>query len=99
MSAYAWIITRDHIEGDTESTALDTIGPCDASPSRIARLREGEGVPFRMYDDDGERYYDGRIVGDAKALTLFEPLDDFGTGNAGCTRIDYRDNHGIWKAL
>lgn len=45
----------------------------------------GEPQRFRMYDDDNNLCYEGRIWGDYAG---FEPLDDFGAPAAGCTRID-----------
>ena len=39
-----------------------------------------------MKDDDGETYYEGEIYGD---FTGFEPLDNYGMPNAGCTSIWY----------
>ena len=37
-----------------------------------------------MYDDDDNCYYEGMIYGDYYG---FEPLDDYGMPNAGCTYI------------
>ena len=48
--------------------------------------KENYGVTFQMFDDDMNLYYEGKIVGD---YTGFEPLDDFGIPNAGCTSIWY----------
>lgn len=80
-----WIIDKDHI-GDSNSkpttlgNALGLMGPGSY---------KGDGseltCKFRMYDDDGELYYEGRS-GDSSD---FGPLDDFGMPNAGATRIDY----------
>ena len=39
---------------------------------------------FSMYDDDGNCYYEGMIYGDFDG---FEPLEDFGMPNAGCTAM------------
>jgi hypothetical protein len=44
--------------------------------------------PFRLYDDEGNLYYEGRSS-DADSEDAFNPLDDFGTPNAGCTEIGY----------
>ena len=59
----------------------------------IERLKQGHGFQFRMFDDDGELYYEGRCT-----IESFAPLDDFGMPNAGCTTIKYRNETG-WYAL
>jgi len=50
-----------------------------------------DGTDWRLYvsdgsitPDDGELYYEGTLFG---RYGGFEPLDDFGTPNAGCTMI------------
>ena len=54
-----------------------------------------------MLDDDGEVYYEGKIAwaADYKNGSGFEPLEDFGHGNAGCTEIRYKDTDGEWRTL
>jgi hypothetical protein len=48
---------------------------------------------FKMYDSDRNLYYSGVRTGEADELggseELFEPLDEFGTPNAGATEIRY----------
>ena len=86
MSAYAWIVTADHIfdpEFDTRPV-VGVMGPSTAPEALIEGPQAGAGEPFSMYDDDGEHYYDGRIIGDFEGL---EPLDDFGAPYAGATEI------------
>ena len=101
----AWIITKDKIadadakEG-TNSNAKGLTGPRIATDNDIKRLKAGEGVRFRMLDDDGEIYYYGRWLeeddctgeyedGFYGAEPEFSPLDNFGRPNAGCTEIQY----------
>ena len=74
------VITQDH----------DICNDCDnATPEQIDQLKkDGFTEHFKMYDDDGELYYSGYSKPDAD----FDPLDDFGMPNAGCTEIKYR-NH------
>ena len=92
MSA-GWIITTDHVcEGDdngvTGPSSYD--GPTDATALPIK---------FRMYDDDGELYYEGRMNdGASEQFGLLDPLYAFGYGNAGCTRLDIFEN-GRWVTL
>jgi hypothetical protein len=105
----AFIIDTDHTAnaGNAEGTnanAVGITGPRTASPAAIGRLTAGEGEQFRMYDDDDELYYEGRWVADPdvpdEAFEGFEPLDCFGAPNAGCTRLDYRnDATGEWARL
>ena len=68
----------------------------------------GEGMTplvewFRMYDDDRELYYTGVRTGQAEDYGSedgFEPLDDYGTPNAGATMIDYyKPETGGWETL
>ena len=77
--AYRWIITEDHIP-DAERSDAGTEGPGAWTP--IAE--DCNPAKFEMLDDDGQLYYTGMIYGE---YTGFEPLDDFGTPNAGCTSI------------
>jgi len=63
---------------------------------------------FRLLDDDGEIYYDG-VSDDSESERAFDPLDDYGTPNAGCTGIQYLRNrpghppslpcYGKWETL
>lgn len=96
-TGYAWLITKDHMPDESEpegtnSNATGVTGPSTASEEDLARLAAGEGNTFTMYDDDGERYYTGRLVvsGDVTfddEIACSGPLDDFGTPNAGATEI------------
>lgn len=94
---YAWAITKDHIanpnaEEGTYENAKGLIGPrgVELSYEEIASHPDREF--FKIYDDDGELYYDGYFVenGDEEA-DGFEPLEDFGMPNAGATHIKYRN--------
>lgn len=89
---YGWIITKDLLDGVDAGTA----GPSDITPALQAQLDAGEGEEFRMHDDDGELYYEGRLLRTGKLAdndnVLFAPLEDFGLPNAGCTRIYYRQD-------
>lgn len=42
---------------------------------------------FQIYDDDGELYYEGRILIGDEPGAEFIPLDNFATPNAGATEI------------
>lgn len=88
---YSWTITKDHLDG--EDTGIT--GPGGTTFDWEANPTAGE--EFKMYDDDNELYYTGRLVGDDVAG--FEPLDDYGMPNAGCTGIKYKSKDGVWEYL
>ena len=99
FAKYAWHIHTSHIDHPvgTDDDDYEFGRPVDVSitgpgvpaldPNLELKLINGEGDKFELFDDDGELYYVGRIIGDFEG---FEPLDDFGTPNAGCTRIDIK---------
>jgi hypothetical protein len=91
--SYGWLITKDHLP-DVGRNATGVMGPRGILPKIAARLEQGEGIPFRMYDDDDELYFEGRLIGGSG----LEPLDDYGTGDSGCTRIDLFAN-GKWSTV
>jgi hypothetical protein len=76
---YRWKITRDRLENDPEYSDRGVEGPGNLDEDLWSNATR-----FSMYDDDGVCYYEGMLYGD---FVGFEPLDDFGTPNAGCTTI------------
>ena len=102
---YGWIITKDLLwdkdpilnkEYDIRNDK-GTIGPSGTILDKGTIVTMGK--KFRMKDDDGEIYYEGMIFETDKTETTgFEPLDDFGEPNAGCTSIEYLEN-GKWVSL
>ena len=86
-STYTWCITRDYIGNGAETGV--------AGPFNKSRHTANE-TAFKMYDDDGVLYYTGMLWGDFEG---FEPLDDFGTPNAGCTEIKLMDADGVFHTL
>lgn len=111
----AFIITRDLIadeedreaypDGQSNFHAVGLIGPRSASEKDEARLQAGEGIPFRLLDDDGEVYYYGRRLEESDADRFYDmepelaPLDCFGAPNAGCTIQEERNADGKWEAI
>lgn len=97
----AFIITKDKIDSD----AVGTIGPRSASEADEARLRAGEGVAFRLLDDDREVYYYGRRLEESDADAAYHgepelaPLDCFGTPNAGAVIQEEKNADGVWEAI
>jgi len=97
-SPYAWTITRDLIDSDAKGVC----GPrgCTMTSEEIRNHPNAE--KFIMKDDDGESYYHGyylTINEDECEDCGFEPLDDFGEPNAGCTSIWYKNQEGEWSML
>jgi hypothetical protein len=80
-----WIIDIDHIaEADAKpGTLRNAVGL--AGPSGYTGDGSELTEKFRLLDDDGIVYYEGRS-GDSSD---FGPLDDFGMPNAGAARIQY----------
>lgn len=95
--SYAWIIDRDHVDSD-----VGVRGPRGINSALDSALSNGEGKSFRMYDDDGELYYEGRLVtteDEQDPEVEFRPLTDFGMPNAGATEIHYREGSGNWQRI
>jgi hypothetical protein len=88
-----FVITVDKIsEPDEQGYGVGVIGPRECK--RTAEQIKAEGQHFKMYDDDGEHYYSGYCVEES-----LSPLDCYGTPNAGCTHIKYRQKDGSYKIL
>jgi hypothetical protein len=102
VSAYAWVIDRDHLAEEYEEPAersdAGLTGPRRATDEDLARLEAGEGHQFTMWDDDGEHYYTGRIVWageDPDEDLMVAPLRDYGRPGAGAVVIKY-PGHPDW---
>ena len=98
-SNYGWIITVDHTEDNNEDRIAPVIGPFGVSDCMMRDLVNGAGLDFRMYDGDGELYYEGRWIGPVDSELMFGPLDDFGMPNTGCTEIRYKNAEGEFEIL
>jgi hypothetical protein len=103
--AAAFIIDRDVLTPPSDSGRMTDEGRIFGQNLQAGvQLRSNPhvGRPFRLYDDDGELYYEGRIivgpVDEAGTELDFMPLD-WAMSNAGCTRIDYRNAAGQWEML
>ena len=66
--------------------------------STVIRRFSEKGTAFRIYDDDGVLYYRGRYYRNPTTERAFAPLD-WAEGEAGATRIDYRQPDGTWRTL
>ncbi len=91
---YAWIVDTDHLARHEGTGDAGMRGPSQAPAELLAKLEAGEGYVWRVYDDDGELYYTGRLVcileedGLPSNEAMAGPLDDWGVG-AGATEVRY----------
>jgi hypothetical protein len=92
----AWWIDKDLVDGG------ESIGKWNAyfrNPnSGLEVVKRICKFKFRMFDDDGVLYYEG-YSNDNNGEKAFDPLDDFGLPNAGCTDIKYKNKLGRWESL
>jgi hypothetical protein len=95
---YGWVITWANPEVFAEGTRgeVGVAGPRDSTFTD--EKMKAEGHEFQMYDDDGIHYYTGFYLGPEGELQ-FGPLEDYGTPNAGCTEIRYKDAVGAFTTL
>lgn len=91
-----WMITIDYIgePGDTDVGKGQGIGNAPTLARDLFKLLP---FRFRLYDDDGIMYYEGRSD-DRDSEAAFLPLD-WAMAHAGCTRIDYLQDNGAWETL
>ena len=95
-----WKITKDFIAepGSKPGTNLNAVGMMGPRDCRVL-IDEEMPNTFMMYDDDGVCYYEGITDADLEnGDKVFAPLEDFGSPNAGATRIDYWIN-GRWVTV
>ena len=88
---YGFIVTKSHIGGK-----MPFVGPRDIPKEMEEALHSGQGLAFKMYDDDDELYYEGKFVGDE--TQIMSPLFDYGMPNAGCTYMKYNID-GKWVVI
>lgn len=83
---YRWIITKDHISGADEKSAVGTQGPRNSDDNLKSNPQR-----FSLWDDDGDCYAEGMLYSTDEEHNyedaIFSPLDNFGTPNWGCTAI------------
>lgn len=94
---YGWVIDFDHIN-EKENSAVGIVGPSNILEELLIQLNQGKGTVFKLYDDDENLYYTGRVVGAIEEeYAIFGPLDDFGLAS-GCTLIAYKTD-GEWHYI
>lgn len=89
-------------DGRCNAYAVNLTGPRSISKTIEERLIAGEGQKFRMrYDEPIEEekpaYY-GRYL-EENDSDEFQPLECFGTPNAGCAWIEYKNQAGEWESI
>ena len=101
--AIGWAITKV-ISSSLDQDEIKNWGPRNTKFTR--EEIETKGVSFRMFDDDGELYYEGKFFDpsmespDSLGEEAFKPLDDFARPNAGCTEIRYKNSKtNKWETL
>jgi hypothetical protein len=89
----AWIITKDHL--CEKGISPGRVGFRSLKWDELAS-KNTPTFRFRMLDDDGEVYYEGKSTNDSS----FAPLDNLGTPDAGCTEIQYWNKEKkVWETL
>jgi hypothetical protein len=95
---YCWRITKDHVTLPQEGSNREGLeGPSNA-PKTLTPDNNADVVAWRTFcDGETEPCYQGLMVGEYQG---FEPLDDFATPDAGCTRIElFNTEKNQWEAL
>ena len=94
MQEMQWVITKDFINSDDAVTRDKEVGRGTYPFDKRSNLPHH----FRLLDDDGEVYFQGKCDFDCHDESDgFAPLDDFGI-TYGCTTIQYLDVKG-WMFL
>jgi len=82
-----WIITSDLIETNSHGVGDDDDGK---RVQTFTTAGDNLSWDFRLYDDDGKLYYEGRSADfDKDEERAFAPLD-WAASFAGCTTLTYR---------
>ena len=94
-----WIITVDHIDTNSFGVGDDENGK---RVQTFVTAGDGLSYDFKLYDDDGQLYYEGRTADiNEDEERAFAPLD-WARYKAGCTIMKYRlhaDYNGEWLEL
>lgn len=86
---FLFVITHDTF---TYTGEADVLGPEHLRPLDHVRCfgkgggHPGEGTRFRLYDDDGNLYFQGIQWDDGSGAQAFAPLD-WGMNQSGCTTM------------
>ena len=91
---YAWTIDKDYIDLFDVGLLVTENMSVDAAKEL---LKDGRGLKFKLYDDDKNLDYEGRMVGDFEGVGDFDPLD-WAMGRVGSTGMKIYDE-GKWEWL
>lgn len=94
-----WIIDNDLINDYVEEPPINQEGTHSSDYDPIIFMQM-DRVQWRVKDDDGEIYYEGRMTKERLEDSedrAFGPLD-FAIANAGATSMEYLEN-GEWVQL
>ena len=95
-----WVITKDY-NPDVDAQTGTNVNAVGVTSRGCPADRSALTLRFRLVDGDHEVNYEGLMVPFAlhnEHSYGFEPLDDFGEPNAGCTYLEYFEN-GTWQPL
>lgn len=91
MSCVNWVITYDHLENKE-------IPFPNYKDEIVESFNKEELIDFRLFDDDGELYFSGKMRKKyLESSYPFGPLD-WAMNDSGCTYMEYLEN-GEWKQL
>lgn len=99
-----WAITRnfigEFIKGEwQDGNGGPPVRPVQSRDFNDEKAKTAKWFKFRLYDDDGELYYEGRST-DSTTEAAFDPLDCYGKPNAGAVTIKYlSEETGEWVVL
>ena len=101
--AHLFIITGDTFESKRHADMLTETDLVPVTPCRRYGRGRGhdDGKPgrqFRLYDDDGNLYFEGVVWDDGYEETVFAPLY-WGANDSGCTEMRTKDAKGAWVTL
>jgi len=90
-----WRITKDIINEPLGNYSFPTeIGTTSSRFDYAKDSAKGMPVRFKIYDDDDNLYFEGRMEEEN-----FHPLDDFGMPSYGCTYLKYSRSGEKFKHL
>ena len=100
-ASYGWIITEDYVASDLDDkypSDVGLTGPRNISPEIEKRLKARVSLSTDIPDDEITDLNGTMVKFIDGEYDLTEPLDDFGTPNAGAIYLKYLDKDGKWSS-